>query len=133
MSIACMKRRSSTPCLSEANKRHRLMPSFNNISISSPKLIVSGKKRKLEDIEECFVLIKRLNIRESNIYLVLSEIDIAFNMKPHIHLAPELLMAYCHSGDPRNYFATDIQRVFRGWSTRKQLNDISKNFKNEII
>jgi hypothetical protein len=130
MSTVSLKRRLSTPYIPELSKRYHHIP---YVSIIPTKFAVSGKKRKLEDIEECSALIKRLNIKESHIYLALSEIDKPAIIKHQIYIAPDLVMAYCHSGDPRNYFATDIQRLFRGWSTRKRLNNIHTNFKNEIL
>jgi hypothetical protein len=81
-------------------------------------------KRLQPSVDECSELFKRARLEESAISLVVNEVDISKKRyKPIIFVRADLQMAYSQSVDPRHFFALDIQRVFRGWSTRRSLKD----------
>jgi hypothetical protein len=81
-------------------------------------------KRVLPTVDECNELFKRARLEESTINLVVNEVDIPKKRyKPIIFVRADLQMAYSQSVDPRHFFALDIQRVFRGWSTRRSLKE----------
>jgi hypothetical protein len=67
-------------------------------------------------------LLKRLNPAPENrveIDISISEIS-ALKKRTCIYLHPCLWEYYSWGLDPRDWYATDIQRVFRGWSFRKK-------------
>jgi hypothetical protein len=59
-------------------------------------------------------------------HLVVSEIEQdvkiheTFKYKPYI--SPSLWASFIDGPDPRDFYATDIQRIYRGWITRKRTN-----------
>jgi len=66
-----------------------------------------------------------------DIELTINEVEPTSRKKIEIHLRPEFWMAAAFSVDPREYAATDIQRVFKGWSFRRRRrleNELTNSF-----
>lgn len=81
-------------------------------------------KRHLSTLDECNELFKRARLDESPIGLVVNEIvTVKKRYRPVIFVRADLQMAYSQSVDPRHFYALDIQRVFRGWNTRRSLKE----------
>jgi hypothetical protein len=82
------------------------------------------RKRLREHSEsELAPLLKRLNLAPENrgeIGLSVKEIKLQKN-RTRIYLHPSLWEYYSWGLDPRDWYATDIQRIFRGWLLRKNL------------
>ena len=78
----------------------------------------------MSTLDECNELFKRARLDESPIGLVVNEIvTVKKRYRPVIFVRADLQMAYSQSVDPRHFYALDIQRVFRGWNTRRSLKE----------
>ena len=78
-------------------------------------------KRGRSSADICNEISKRARLEESNINLLISEAPPVKKPKYVVFVRVDLEMAYCQSVDPRNFYATDIQKIVRGWSTRKSI------------
>lgn len=122
-----MKRRASTCLIYERPHKipHLVLRLYADIDAS--------RKRLRDHIESEFApLVKRLNPAPENrgeIGLSVKEIKVQKNVT-RMYLHPSLWDYYSWGLDPRDWYATDIQRVFRGWLFRKNLRfgQISNSF-----
>jgi hypothetical protein len=93
-------------------------------------LRLTGKRNGF-GLDECNELLKRARLEESNINLVISEAKPVKKAKYVVFVRGDIEMAYCQSVDPRHFYAIDIQKTFRGWSTRRRIKQgILLNFFN---
>jgi len=115
-----MKRSSS--CLEALTLHTNKKARFSYIKKPVVKFVLrlTGKRNNV-CLEECNELFKKARIEESNISLVISEAKPVKRAKYVVFVRADLEMAYCQSVDPRHFYAIDIQKTFRGWSTRRRL------------
>jgi len=113
-----MKRRASSSQLYE--RPHKIPHLVLRLSVNT-----DTTRKRLRDYSdlELAQLFKRLNPAPENrieIGLVVKEIK-SPKKKTRIYLHPCLWEYYAWGMDPRNWYASDIQRAFRGWLFRKRL------------
>lgn len=112
-----------------SNKRASTLCLFRHRTFKKQKLIFDKqayriiRKRKISEISDIslnYIIQKRKCLELSDIYLSINEINCIISEKHQIYISSSNLMSYTFSNDPRDIAATDIQRIFRGWSQRKK-------------
>ena len=68
---------------------------------------------------------------EQPIYLLIREINTIPKRRFSTFIHPTINMQYCDGVDFRRFYATDIQRVYKGWIQRKRL--AFMNLHNDFI